>query len=206
MKRTLAVVSAGLRLPSTTRMLADRLADGVREELEGRGAQVGVDVVEVRDHAHDLVNHLMAGYPSPGLSRAFDVVTAADGLIVVTPTFTASYSGLFKMFFDCLDDTALVDKPVLTAATGGTGRHSLVLEHAVRPLFAYLRAVVVPTAVFAATDDWGYGSGDTQAPLVRRIGRAARELADAMARRETPPVEDPHAGLVPFARLLERGE
>ncbi len=148
----------------------------------------------------------MAGYPSPGLRRAFDAVTAADGLIVVTPTFTASYSGLFKMFFDCLEDTALVDKPVLTAATGGTGRHSLVLEHAVRPLFAYLRAVVVPTAVFAATDDWGYGSGDTQDPLVRRIGRAARELADAVARREAPPVEGPHDGLVPFARLLEGGE
>ncbi|MEV5388181.1 CE1759 family FMN reductase [Streptomyces sp. NPDC052721] len=205
MKRTLAVVSAGLRLPSTTRMLADRLAAGVREELEGRGAQVDVDVVEVRDHAHDLVDHLMAGYPAPGLGRAFDAVTAADGLIAVTPAFTAAYSGLFKMFFDCLEDTALVGKPVLAAATGGTGRHSLVLDHAVRPMFAYLRAVVVPTAVFAATEDWGPGRGDTQDPLVRRIGRAARELADEVARREAPPATDPHDDLVPFSRLLQHG-
>lgn len=84
-------------------------------------------------------------------------MTAADGLIVVTPVFAASYSGLFKSFFDVIDPDALSGKPVLIAATGGTARHSLVLEHAVRPLFAYLRAVVVPTAVFAASEDWGSG-------------------------------------------------
>ncbi|MEV7685348.1 FMN reductase [Streptomyces bungoensis] len=201
MKRTLAVVSAGLRMPSSTRMLADRLAHAVGEELELRGSPLDVNVIEVRDHAHDLVNHLMAGYPSPELRRAFDEVTAADGLITVTPTFTASYSGLFKTFFDCIEDTALADKPVLIAATGGTGRHSLVLEHALRPMFAYLHAVVMPTAVFAATEDWGGGEG-LQRPLHRRIERAARELAAEIERRETPTVDDPYDDPVPFERLL----
>jgi FMN reductase len=201
-KRTLTVVSAGLRLPSSTRMLADRLAHAVGEELELRGAEVDVNVIEVRDHAHDLVNHLMVGYPSPELRRAFDAVAAADGLITVTPTFTASYSGLFKMFFDCIEDTALVDKPVLIGATGGTGRHSLILEHALRPMFAYLRAAVMPTAVFAATEEWG-GEGDAQGPLHQRVERAARELAGEVDRRETPAVDDPYGDPVPFERMLD---
>ncbi|AVH55752.1 MULTISPECIES: FMN reductase [Streptomyces] len=201
MKRTLTVVSAGLRLPSSTRMLADRLADAARKELEIRGTQVDVSVIEVRDHAHDLVNNLTAGYPTPELRHVFDTVAQADGLIAVTPTFTASYNGLFKMFFDCLEDTALVNKPVLIAATGGTGRHSLVLEHALRPMFAYLHAVIMPTAVFAGPEDWG--SGDTsQEPLVRRIEQAAGELAGEVSRRETPTINDPYAAPVPFERLL----
>ncbi|MGV9349956.1 FMN reductase [Streptomyces spiralis] len=204
MKRTLTVVSAGLRLPSSTRMLADRLAHAAGEELERRGSQVDVNVIEVRDHAHDLVNHLMAGYPSPELRRAFDDVAAADGLITVTPTFTASYSGLFKTFFDCIEDTALVDKPVLIAATGGTGRHSLVLEHALRPMFAYLRAVVMPTAVFAATEEWGGGYGP-QGPLHGRVERAAHELAAEVERRDTPTIDDPYEDPVPFERMLGEG-
>ncbi len=67
-------------------------------------------------------------------------MTGADGVIAVTPVFTASYSGLFKSFFDLIDPTALTGTPVLIGATGGTARHSLVLDHALRPLFAYLRA------------------------------------------------------------------
>ncbi|QER90301.1 FMN reductase [Streptomyces tendae] len=201
MTRTLAVVSAGLRLPSSTRMLADRLAGSTRRLLEEQGEQVEVEVLEVRDFARDLVTHLTTGYPPDGLRHAFDTISAADGLITVTPTFTASYSGLFKMFFDCLDDTALVGKPVLIAATGGTGRHSLVLEHALRPMFAYLRAVTLPTAVFAATEEWG--DGDAGEPLVRRAERAAGELADEVRRRRPAGVPDPYGDPVPFERLLE---
>ncbi|WP_399946487.1 FMN reductase [Streptomyces sp. BBFR25] len=201
MKRTLAVVSAGLRLPSSTRMLADRLADSTRRLLDEQGEQVEVEVVEVRDLARDLVSHLTTGYPSEELRHAFETIAKADGVIAVTPTFTASYSGLFKMFFDCLDDTALVGKPVLIAATGGTGRHSLVLEHALRPMFAYLRAVTLPTAVFAATEEWG--GGDAGEPLVRRVERAAEELAREVVRRDPPTAPDPYGASVPFERLLE---
>ncbi|MFD0785222.1 FMN reductase, partial [Micromonospora azadirachtae] len=191
----------GLRLPSSTRMLADRLADAARHELAQLGAQVDVAFVEVRDHAHDLVDHLLAGYPPPELGPVLDTVARADGLIAVSPAFTAAYSGLFKMFFDSLDDSALTEKPVLIAATGGTARHALILEHTLRPMFTYLRAAVVPTAVFAAPEDWGAGDV-THGSLPARIGRAARELAREVDRWNGPAIDDPYENPTPFDRLL----
>jgi FMN reductase len=118
----------------------------------------------------------------------------------VTATFNASYSGLFKSFFDVLGEGALVDKPVLLGATGGTARHSLVLEHAMRPLFSYLRAVVTPTAVFAASEDWAGASID--GALRSRIDRAGREFADLVQRYERKPAADPFALTTNFEDLL----
>ncbi|MFG2849074.1 FMN reductase [Streptomyces mirabilis] len=165
----LVVVSAGLSVPSSTRLLADRLAAAT-----GRYTSVDVQVVELRDLAVEIAHNFTSGFPGRALSAALEAVTEADGLIVVTPVFSASYSGLFKSFFDVLDQDALTGKPVLIAATGGSARHSLVLEHALRPLFAYLRAVVVPTAVYAASEDWGAEG------LAERIDRAAGELGRLM--------------------------
>ncbi|MEU5318874.1 FMN reductase [Streptomyces sp. NPDC021056] len=162
----LVVVSAGLSVPSSTRLLADRLAAAVE-----RLAPAEVQVVEVRDLAVAIAHHLTSGFPGRDLAAAQDAVTGADALIVVTPVFSASYSGLFKSFFDVLDKDALAGKPVLIAATGGSARHSLVLDHALRPLFSYLRAVIVPTGVYAASEDWGAEGLDG------RIERAAGELA-----------------------------
>ncbi|WP_395364409.1 FMN reductase [Streptomyces sp. YH02] len=179
----LIVVSAGLSTPSSTRLLADRLAEAARDELAARGHTASTEAVELRELAGDIANHLVTGFPPPRLSAAIDAVTAADGLIVVTPVFAASYSGLFKSFFDVIDPDALTGKPVLTAATGGTARHSLVLEHAVRPLFSYLRAVVVPTAVYAASEDWGSGGDEYTDGLPGRVRRAGAELATLMAAR-----------------------
>lgn len=149
----LVVVSAGLSAPSSSRILADRLTQAVTSQIAGAG--VDVSVVELRDLAVEIAHNLVTGFPGPALREALDAVTGADGLIAVSPVFSASYSGLFKSFFDVLDKDALTGKPVLVGATGGTPRHSLVLEHAMRPLFAHLRAVVVPTAVYAASQDWG---------------------------------------------------
>jgi FMN reductase len=165
----LVVVSAGLSVPSSTRLLADRLAAAT-----ARHTSVDVQVVELRDLAVEIAHNFTSGFPGRALSAALEAVTEADGLIVVTPVFSASYSGLFKSFFDVLDQDALTGKPVLVAATGGSARHSLVLEHALRPLFAYLRAVVVPTAVYAASEDWGAEG------LAGRIDRAAGELGRLM--------------------------
>ncbi|SNX63125.1 MsuE subfamily FMN reductase [Streptomyces sp. TLI_55] len=165
----LVVVSAGLSVPSSTRLLADRLAAAV-----GRAAPVDVQVVELRELAVEIAHFFTNGFPGKALAAAQEAVAGADGLIAVTPVFSASYSGLFKSFFDVLDKDALVGKPVLVAATGGSARHSLVLEHALRPLFAYLRAVVVPTAVYAASEDWGAEG------LEGRIERAAGELVGLM--------------------------
>ncbi|GIG87043.1 FMN reductase [Plantactinospora endophytica] len=198
--RTLAVVSAGLRVPSSTRLLADQLAQATAAELDRRGVPVRTELVELRDHGHDVVNNLLAGFPSEALRRALDTVAGADGLIVVTPIFNASYSGLFKSFFDVLGDDALVDRPVLIGATGGTARHSLALEHALRPMFSYLRAVVMPTSVFAAPEDWAGGSA--QGTLRGRIDRAARELAEQVGRREPAEAADPFRLTTTFDQLL----
>ncbi|TFV61721.1 UNVERIFIED_ORG: NADPH-dependent FMN reductase [Bacillus sp. AZ43] len=179
--RTLAVVSGGLSNPSSTRLLGDRLTAAAVAALETRGEDTTVEVVELRAHARDLADNLVTGFANKDLRTAVDTVTGADGLIAVTPIFSASYSGLFKTFFDVLEQDSLVGKPVLLGATAGTARHSLALEHAVRPLFTYLRAVTVPTAVFAAPEDWAGGGVD--AALAGRIERAAGELADLIAGR-----------------------
>ncbi|MFI1768655.1 FMN reductase [Streptomyces sp. NPDC020800] len=200
----LVVVSAGLSVPSSTRLLADRLATAVAGRASG---PVDTQVVEVRDLAVEIAHNFTNGFPGRKLADALDAVTRADGLIVVTPVFAASYSGLFKSFFDVLDKDALTGKPVLIAATGGTARHSLVLEHALRPLFAHLRAVVVPTGVYAASEDWGAQG------LPERIERAAGELAALMsglsgarpspsAQERPAPVEVADFTVVPFAEQL----
>jgi len=227
--RTLVVVTAGLTQPSSTRLLADRLAAGTRDRLARLGVQAHTQTVELREHGRDVMNNLLTGFPSTRLAGVVDQVRGADGLIAVTPIFNASYSGLFKAFFDILDSDALVDRPVLIAATGGTARHSLALEHAVRPLLVYLHAVVMPTSVYAAPEDWaggldsdgaresGHPGGDPEiavpgsadpppvggpAPLHTRIERAAGELAASMSQREPRAAPDPFALTTPFEDLI----
>ncbi|MCW2675468.1 MAG: reductase [Modestobacter sp.] len=203
--RILAVVSAGLSTPSSTRLLADRLSTATVAALRERGDDAAVEVVELREHARDLADNLVTGFANASLRGSIEAVTGADGLIAVTPVFSASYSGLFKTFFDVLDKDALTGVPVLLGATAGTARHSLVIEHAMRPLFAYLRAIAVPTGVFAAPEDWG-GDGGVDRALAGRIERTAGELADLIAGRPpaTPadPFEGPFGGTPSFEALL----
>jgi len=201
MTRTVAVVTAGLSQPSSTRLLADQLAAATEQSLllDGPSEDVRVEVVEVRDLAHQLVDNLLTGFPSGALADAVRLVRDADAVIAVSPIFDASYSGLFKMFFDVLEEGTLSGKPVLVAATAGTARHSLALEFAMRPLFAYLRADVVPTGVFAASEDFG-SSADA---LSARVARAARELADYVRRSHRTAPADPFADPTPFEQLLE---
>ncbi len=144
MTRRIAVVSAGLSTPSSTRLLADRLADAVSAALVARGEQVEVEAVELRPLAHALADNLLTGFATGALADAVETVRRADALVAVTPVFSASYSGLFKTFFDVLEPGTLDGTPVLLGATAGTARHSLVLDHAMRPLFSYLRAVPMP--------------------------------------------------------------
>ncbi|GAA3890612.1 FMN reductase [Streptomyces sedi] len=205
--RTLVVVTAGLSQPSSTRLLADRLAEATRRPLADAGAPVETRVVELRDLATDIAGNLVTGFPAPALREAVETVERADAVIAVTPVFAASYSGLFKSFFDLFEPTALTGTPVLLAATGGTARHSLVLEHAMRPLFSYLRAAVVPTAVFAAAEDWG-GDGDPLTDtLPTRISRAAGELAALLSARagETGPRAPSEAAEPSAEGTAERG-
>lgn len=221
----LTVVSAGLRDPSSTRLLADRIAVAVAAERELAGTvhdtpaaapvegaaptvePVEVRHVEVRRHAHAIADALLTGFPSDELAEALADVAEADALVLVTPTFQASFSGLFKSFIDLIEPDAVRGTPVLLAATGGSERHSLVIEHALRPLAAYLGMSAVPTGVYAATADFG---GEGTAALTTRIDRAARELraltAPAAARPagthgEGPGQPDP-SPVTPFAELL----
>ena len=189
--RRIAVVSAGLSNPSSTRMLADRLASETAKVLRSRDIEVSVDVIELRDYAHDITNNLLTGFAPPALDTAINTVVSADALIAVTPIFSTSYSGLFKSFIDVLDPDALTGKPVLIGANAGTARHSLAIDYAIRPLFAYLHAEAVSTGVFAASSDWG-DAGDDVAPLAKRIEKGARELADAIARRDVVETADPY--------------
>ncbi|MEU5695084.1 FMN reductase [Actinosynnema sp. NPDC020468] len=188
---TIAVVSAGLGDPSSSHLLATRLAEAVTRELPAR-----VRTVHLRDHARDIADNLVTGFPSAALREVVADVTGADAVIFVTPTFNASYSGLFKSFVDVLDPESLVGTPVLIAATGGSERHSLVLDHALRPLFAYLRAVVVPTGVYAASADWGAPRG-----LSERVDRAAGELVALLT---GAPARKPVERFTPFEELLNR--
>ena len=188
--RRIAVISAGLSNPSSTRMLADRLVAATRAALTERGIASEADVFELRDHAHEITDNLLTGFAPPALESTINAVVSADALIAVTPIFSTSYSGLFKSFIDVLDPDALTGTPVLIGANAGTPRHSLAIDYAIRPLFAYLHAEPVSTGVFAASADWG-GSGDGVAPLGERIERGARELAEAIARRDPATASDP---------------
>jgi FMN reductase len=193
MTRVLAI-QAGLSVPSSTRLLTDRIAEAVRRAA-GPGAEV--EVVDLRPFAHALADHLLTGFASGELAELIERVRTADGLVMVTPVFSASFSGLFKTFIDVLEPGLLEGKPVLIGATAGTARHSLVLDHALRPLFSYLRAVVVPTGVLAATDDFG------DAGLDQRIDRAAGELVDLVGgRRALHVVRDEFADPTPFEERL----
>ncbi len=195
----IAVVSAGASEPSSTRLLADRLANSIAGQLES----VQVDVIDLRDIAVDVAQSMLSGFAVGGARDAVRAVEEADAVIAATPVFNASYSGLFKSFFDIVDKDTFVGKPVLIAATGGSPRHSMVLDHALRPLFAYLRAVVVPSGVYAASEDWAAGSGDT-ATLADRVERATGELAALLGGRvrRAEQVDTEEAGISNFARLL----
>ncbi len=190
--RRIVVISAGLSNPSSTRMLADRLAAETVAALQQTqdGIEVSVETIELRDLAHDITNNLLTGFAPKPLEEAIRSVVAADALIAVTPIFSTSYSGLFKSFIDVLDPDSLTGKPVLIGANAGTARHSLAIDYAIRPLFAYLHADAVSTGVFAASSDWG-SAADEVAPLARRIEKGAAELAEAIVRRDSAITGDP---------------
>ncbi|MFC6353113.1 CE1759 family FMN reductase [Rothia nasimurium] len=169
---SIVVVTAGLGEPSTTALLGENLSEATGQALGRAGVEANFTHISLRSLAKDITNHYLTGFPLGALATALDQVRDADALIVVTPVFKASYSGLFKSFWDLVEDGSLAGKPVLIAAIGGTARHSLMLETAMRPLFSYLKATVAPSGVFAATDDFG-----SDANLAPRVAKAAAEFA-----------------------------
>jgi FMN reductase len=182
----LVVVSAGTSDPSSTRLLADRTAQRVAALAERRRATVRTRVLDLRALATDITTALTSQLVTPRLQQAVDALGAADGVIAAAPVYKAGPSGLFTSFFHVLDNDLLIGKPVVLAATAGTARHALVVDDQMRPLFAYLRTLPVPTSLFAAPEDWGAPSsagraageqyGGESGALSNRIDRAAFEL------------------------------
>ena len=166
----LAVISAGAGDPSSTRLLADRTAERAAALAARHGNTVTVSVIELREIAGDISTALVSQLITPKLQRAITILGDADGIIAAAPVYKAGPSGLFTSFFHVLDNDLLIAKPAVLAATAGTARHALVADDQMRPLFAYLRAMTVPTSLFAAPEDWG------DPALNKRIDRAALEL------------------------------
>ena len=179
----LVVVAAGTSVPSSTRMLADQLTKATRGALARHGQDVAVTVLEVRELAHEIVDATFTRFPGEKLKAALEEIGRADGVIAVTPTYNQSYSGLFKALFDVIEPGTIAGVPVAFGATGGTARHSLAIDYALRPMFAYLKADVVPTTVFAASEDFGaVTTAADENSLASRAGRVGTELADYMMR------------------------
>ena len=195
-------LSAGLSTPSSTRMLADQLTRESAAALGRDGAEVEVTTIELREHAHEITDALLTRFPGEQLSLVIEQIRAADAVIAVTPVFNVGPSGLFKMFFDAVDLEIWKRKPLLLGATAGTARHSLAIDYAIRPMAGYLKADVVPTAVFAASADFGAdteGQAD-ELPLGARVRRAAGELAAMLRARRgeaAQPALDPAADAAP---------
>jgi len=165
-----AVVTAGTSDPSSTRLLADRVAQRVEAIAARHGNAAITSVIELREIATDVTTALTSQLISPRLQQAIDALAAADGVIAATPVYKAAASALFTSFIHVLDNDLLIAKPVVLAATAGTARHALVADQEMRPLFAFLRAVTAPTSLFAAPEDW------SDPALANRIDRAAVEL------------------------------
>jgi FMN reductase len=166
----LVVVSAGTSDPSSTRLLADRTAQRVTALAAQRGHRVSTSVIDLREIASDISTALVSQLVTPRLQQAVTALAGADGIIAAAPVYKAGPSGLFTSFFHVLDNDLLIGRPVVLAATAGTARHALVADDQMRPLFAYLRALAVPTSLFAAPEDWG------DPALNQRIDRGAFEL------------------------------
>jgi FMN reductase len=166
----LVVISAGVSDPSSTRLLADRAAQKALDLLHDAHVAASVGVIELGPLAVDIAQAIVSGFPGQRLQSAIERLAAADAVIASTPVYKAGISGLFKSFADVLDNDLLIAKPVILAATAGTVRHAMVVDEQLRPLFAFLRAMPVPTSLFAAPEDWG------SSMLGDRIERAATEL------------------------------
>jgi FMN reductase len=167
----IVVINAGISAPSTTRLLTDRITQRTVDILRDAGTQAEISMIDLAPIASEIGRSLVAGFPGEDVQAAIEVLAAADAIIAGTPVYKAGISGLFKSFVDLIDNDLLIAKPVILAGTGGTGRHAMVVDEQLRSLFAFFRAISVPTSLYAAPEDWG------SSELGKRITRAATELA-----------------------------
>ena len=141
----IVIVSAGVSEPSSTRLLADRTAQKTLDLLRESGVPATASVIELAPLATDIARAIVSGFPGAELQAVIERLASADAVIASTPVYKAGISGLFKSFADILDNDLLIAKPVILAATAGTARHAMVVDEQLRPLFAFLRAMPVPS-------------------------------------------------------------
>ncbi|NMK44835.1 FMN reductase [Achromobacter sp. Bel] len=148
----LVAVSGGLQRPSKSAALAEHLLDLIADAVPCEQ-----HLVELGQLAPQLAGAVWRSQLPDTAERELGVVEQADILVVTTPVYRGSYTGLFKHFFDFIHQDALIDKPVLLAATGGSERHALMIDHQLRPLFSFFQARTLPLGVYATDKDFaGY--------------------------------------------------
>ncbi|MCZ8391969.1 FMN reductase [Achromobacter xylosoxidans] len=145
----LVAVSGGLQRPSKSAALAQHLLDLIADDVPCEQR-----LVELGQLAPQLAGATWRAHLPDTVERELDAVEQADVLVVATPVFRGSYTGLFKHFFDFIHQDALIDKPVLLAATGGSERHALMIDHQLRPLFSFFQARTLPLGVYATDKDF----------------------------------------------------
>jgi FMN reductase len=169
--RSIVIINAGVSDPSSTRLLADRIAQKTIDTLRAAGLAATIRSIDLGPLAVDITQGLVSGRPGEKVQAVIEQLARADAVVAATPVYKAGISGLFKSFADLIDNDLLIAKPVILAATGGSARHAMIVDDHLRPLFAFLRAMPVPTSLYAAPEDWG------STDLGKRIARAAGELA-----------------------------
>ncbi|WP_453984461.1 CE1759 family FMN reductase [Brevibacterium casei] len=172
-------VTTSLSEDSTTQKLADRIIEAAASAGEAAGIETTTDSINVRALSTALTDMALTGFRSEELEAAYRKVAEADAIITVTPVYKVAPVGLHTLFWQLIDEQVLAGTPVLIASTGGTARHSLAGDTGMRPMLTYLKGIVVPTTVFAATDDWGSGEGARA--LTSRVRQSAEELIDLTA-------------------------
>ncbi|WP_426353447.1 FMN reductase [Stenotrophomonas maltophilia] len=185
----IVAVSGGLQRPSRAATLAEHLLDLIGEDVACKP-----HLIELGELAPQLAGALWRSQLPEGVERQLVAVEQADVLVVATPVYRGSYTGLFKHFFDFIHQDALVDTPILLAATGGSERHALVIDHQLRPLFSFFQARTLPLGVYATDRDFADGRVHNDAliqrarlavqramPLLALSHRAARANAEAAA-------------------------
>ncbi|MBF7688852.1 FMN reductase [Acinetobacter rathckeae] len=142
-------VSGGLNTPSKTESLVQNILDELSSAIE-----IQVHFVKLSEIGPLLGGAIYRHQLPEQVQLDLEKIESADALIVGTPVYRASFTGLFKHLFDFVEQTALVDVPVLLAASGGSERHALVLEHQLRPLFSFFQAQTLPIGVYATDKDF----------------------------------------------------
>jgi FMN reductase len=180
-------VAGGLQHPSKSAALSKHLLELIADKIPCQSRMVEIGAI-----APQLAGAVWRSQLPETVEQALAAVEQADVLVVVTPVFRGSYTGLFKHFFDFIDQDALIDKPVLLAATGGSERHALVIEHQLRPLFSFFQARALPLGVYATDKDFTNYRVQNEAVLERAklAVQRALPLLELMGRARSATVDE----------------